>query len=50
MLRVDGIRGKYYFCETRKTIFKYLRQIIQEYEYLTEKEKGGGRDERIKCH
>lgn len=27
--RIGGIRGKYYYCETRKTIFSYLREKIK---------------------
>jgi len=30
MHRVGGIRGKYYFCETRKAIFAYLKEKIEE--------------------
>lgn len=29
--RVGGIRGKYYFCDTRKVVFEYLRNKLDEY-------------------
>lgn len=37
--RVGGISGKYYFCETRKSIFGYLKDKLEEYK---QQEKGGG--------
>ena len=37
--RVGGIRGKYYFCETRKAIFSYLGDKLSKY-----KQQGEGGD------
>lgn len=36
--RVGGTRGKYYFCETRKAIFGYLRNKLHEHQ---QQRKGG---------
>ena len=36
--RVGGISGKYYFCETRKSVFGYLKNKLEEYKL---QEKGG---------
>ena len=36
--RVGGVRGKYYFCETRKMTFRYLKDKLEEYK---QQEKGG---------
>lgn len=30
--RMDGIYGKYYFCETRKVVFSYLKGKVAEYQ------------------
>lgn len=32
--RLGGISGKYYFCETRKAIFVYLKEKVAEYKQL----------------
>lgn len=32
VLRVNSIKGKFYFCETRKNLFSYLENIIEEYQ------------------
>lgn len=34
MHRVDGIRGKYYYCETRKAIFAYLKEKVEAQKHL----------------
>lgn len=36
--RIGGISGKYYFCKTRKAIFEYLRDKLNEYKQY---KKGG---------
>jgi len=36
--RVGGVSGKYYFCETRKATFGYLKDKLNEYK---QQEKGG---------
>ena len=36
--RIGGVRGKYYFCETRKAIFEYLRDKVNEHKQY---KKGG---------
>jgi uncharacterized protein len=30
--RIAGISGKYYYCHTRKSIFKYMKKILQRYQ------------------
>jgi len=49
MLRVGGITGKDYYCETRKAIFEYVEKLIQKYINLAERQ-GGEKHERIECH
>lgn len=29
--RINGVQGKYFYCETRKAIFSYLKEKIQKY-------------------
>jgi uncharacterized protein len=36
--RIVGVRGKYYFCETRKAIFDYLKDKLDEF---NRQKKGG---------
>ena len=36
--RIGGVRGKYYFCETRKAIFGYFKNKLDEYK---RQRKGG---------
>lgn len=31
MQRMDGIRGKYYYCKMRKAIFEYLKEKIEKF-------------------
>lgn len=31
MHRAGGVRGKYYYCETRKAIFSYLKEKVEEH-------------------
>lgn len=33
--RLKGVSGKYYFCETRKTVFGYLKNKLQEHRRQT---------------
>lgn len=49
MLRVEGITGKDYYCETRKAIFEYAEKLVQKYTNLAERQ-GGEKHERIQCH
>lgn len=42
--RIGGIRGKYYFCEMRKTIFSYLGNKIKEHKSQKGENNGTGKE------